>query len=252
MTKISIVKPFLLLQLRPINAASDNEFEAFLKYGGLREDQVHRVRMEKEGVPDIDLDAYSGIIAGGGPSNVSDPIENKTKAQIRFEKELIPLYDKIFENDFPFLGACYGIGSLAKYTNTLVSREKYSEPPGAVEINLSFKAKTDPLLQDMSDSFQAFVGHKEACQALPDGAILLASSVVCPIQMIRFKKNIYATQFHPELDFEGLKLRVGIYMYEGYFNPDEAKALLNRNKDIEVFEPNRILKNFVDRYKKRE
>ena len=207
------MKPFLLLQIRPVDAASDNEFEAFLKYGGLSEAQVHRFRMEKE--------------------------------------ELIPLYDEIFEKDFPFFGACYGIGSLAKYTGAKVSREKYSEPPGAVVIRLKEEAKEDPILKNVVSKFDAFVGHKEACQELPPGATLLASSERCPFQMIRFKKNIYATQFHPELDFDGLKLRVGIYMYEGYFKPDEAKALLERNQDVKVFAPEQILKNFVEIYKKK-
>jgi len=243
------VKPFLILQLRPVDAAADDEFEAFLKYGGLKEEEVRRVRMEKEGVPEIDLSEYSGIIEGGGPSNVSDPLEKKSKSQLRFERELIPLYDKIFQEDFPFFGACYGIGSLANYTGTTVSREKYAEPPGAVEIILNEEAEKDPLLNDLPSRFRAFVGHKEACQELPEGATLLASSPTCPIQLIRFKENIYATQFHPELDFSGLKLRVGIYMYEGYFNPASAKELLNRNKDEKVIYPALILKNFVNQYK---
>ena len=244
------MKPFLLLQLRAVDTAAENEYEAFLKYGGLSEDQVYRIRMEKESIPEIDLNKYSAIIEGGGPFNVSDPLNKKSPEQIRFEKELIPLYDKIFREDFPFLGACYGIGSLAKYTGGEVSRENYSEPPGAVEVVLSNLAKEDPLLQKMPNKFEAFVGHKEACQELPTGAILLASSTDCPVQMIRFKKNIYATQFHPELDFEGLKLRVGIYMYEGYFEPEEANDLLDRNKDKQVFAPQLILKYFVDRYKR--
>lgn len=245
------MKPFLLLQLRPVNAASDNEYEAFLKYGGLSEKQVHRVRMEQEGVPNIKLDDYAGIIEGGGPSNVSDPIDKKSAAQIRFEKELIPLYDQIFEKDFPFLGACYGIGSLASYVGTPVSREKYSEAPGAVDIRLNEAGKKDALLQDLPESFQAFVGHKEACQEIPKGATLLASSETCPVQMIRFKKNIYATQFHPELDFEGLELRVKIYMNEGYFDPDNAHELIENNRSKKITVPELILQRFVERYKTR-
>ena len=50
------MKPFLLLQLRPIDQASDKEFEAFLKYGELKEEDVVRIRMEKEGIPEIKLD----------------------------------------------------------------------------------------------------------------------------------------------------------------------------------------------------
>jgi len=243
------LKPFLILQLRPIDAASENEFEAFLKYGGLRKEDVHRIRMEKEGVPEIDLSKYAGIIEGGGPSNVSDPIAKKSKEQLRFEKELQPLYDQIFEHDFPFLGACYGIGSLADYSGTEVSRKKYAEPPGVVSVSLSEAASSDPLLSGIPKAFNAYVGHKEAVQELPKGATLLASSETCPIQMIRFKKNIYATQFHPELDFEGLSIRVGIYMYEGYFNAEDADKLLEANRKHIVDHPERILKNFVERYK---
>lgn len=243
------MKPFLILQLRPVDAASENEFEAFLKYGGLKRGQVHRIRMEKEGVPDIDLSKYSGIIEGGGPSNVSDLKEKKSKAQIRFEKELIPLYDKIFDKDFPFFGACYGIGSLCKYAGGEVSREKYSEAPGAVEIVLNEEGIKDKLLHGLPTSFEAFVGHKEACQALPNGATLLASSSTCPIQMFRFKTNIYATQFHPELDFEGLELRVNIYMNEGYFDPEKASDLIEANRGRKIDIPELILQRFVERYK---
>lgn len=244
------MKPFLLLQLRPVDAACENEFEAFLKYGGLKRNQVHRIRMEKEGVPEIDLSNYSGIIEGGGPSNVSDAKEKKSKAQIKFERELIPLYDKIFENDFPFLGACYGIGSLCNYVGGEVSREKYYEAPGAVEIVLNEEGKKDSLLHDLPPSFEAFVGHKEACQSLPSGATLLASSNTCPIQMFRFKKNIYATQFHPELDSEGLELRVKVYMNEGYFAPHKANDLIEENRDKVIEIPKLILQRFVKSFKK--
>lgn len=245
------MKPILLLQLRPVDAACENEYEAFLKYGGLSDKEVHRVRMEKTGVPKINLEDYAAVIEGGGPSNVSDPLEKKSSAQIRFEKELIPFYDDVFEKDFPFLGACYGIGSLANYVGTKVSREKYSEAPGAVDIQLSEEGKKDVLLQGLPDRFQAFVGHKEACQETPKGSVLLASSETCPVQMVRFKENIYATQFHPELDFEGLELRVQIYMNEGYFDPDKAHILIENNRGKEITIPELILQRFVERYKTR-
>jgi len=82
------MKQFLILQLRPIDLASDNEFSAFLRYGGLTEHDVHRVRMENEGIPKIDLEDYSGVILGGGPSNVSDDESVKYVYQKRFEADL--------------------------------------------------------------------------------------------------------------------------------------------------------------------
>ena len=38
---------------------------------------------------------------------------------------------------------------------------------------------------------------------LPPTAVLLATSPRCPVQMFRVKQNLYATQFHPELDVRG-------------------------------------------------
>ena len=244
------MKPFLILQLRPIDLASDNEFSAFLRYGELSEHEVHRVRMEKEGIPAISLKDYSGILIGGGPSNVSDDEEIKHAYQKRFEADLNKLLDKVFKEDFPVLGTCYGIGALVKYRGEEVSKEKYSESIGAVSIDLSEAGKTDELLTGLPEKFMAYVGHKEACQNIPSDATILASSYSCPFQMIRFDKNIYATQFHTELDADDISVRIKVYKNHGYFSPEDAEALEKKIKNYRVTFPGRILKNFVQKYRR--
>ena len=244
------MKPFLILQLRPEDEASDNEFSAFLKYGGLSEKEVHRIRMEKEGIPNIDLREYSGIILGGGPSNVSDNLEIKKDYEKRFEKELNELLTKVFNNDFPFLGVCYGIGAVNKFKGGIVSKEKYSEPVGTVEIELTENSQQDDLLKELPNKFVAYCGHKEACQTLPEDAKLLAKSKDCPYQMIKFKNNIYAMQFHTELDEEGILLRIEVYKNYGYFSPEDAMTLVKKAQEYKVTVPNRILKRFVEKYRK--
>ena len=245
---MSQIKPFLLIQLRPEDAAADNELDAFLKFGGLESRNIHRVRIEKENIPTLKLSSYSGIIIGGGPSNVSDSENKKSNEQQRFEKELYGLLDKVTEQDFPFLGACYGIGILAKYLGGQVSKENYSEAVGAVTINLTEASKHDPLTQGLPQSFRAFAGHKEACQETPPGVTLLASSEASPVQMIKFKNNVYATQFHTELDKDGLELRINIYKHAGYFPPEDAVELITDAKNEKVTKPEIILKRFVARY----
>ena len=240
------MKPFLLLQHRYLDKASDNEYEAVLKYGLLEPGQLVRIRMEQQSISDVDLSNFSGIITGGGPANVSDPEEKKSEIQLRFEAEMNDLYDQVFENDIPYLGMCYGMGSLTKYLNGEVSKDRYSEPVGAVQIEL--KDNSDPILEDIPTSFRALAGHKESCQKLPEGTVLLASSDTCPIQMIRCRKNIYATQFHPELDVPGIMLRIRIYKNHGYFNPEEADTLVDSVKDEVIEYPQKILSNFVRLY----
>lgn len=243
------MKPFLILQHRIIDEAADNEFEAFLKYGGLEKPDVRRVRMEKTGIPEINLNDYSAIICGGGPANVSDPEYQKSHEQLRFEADFQQLYPKIIEMDFPYLGACYGIGSLSKFLGGLVSQKNYAEEVGSAIIHLSKEAKSDPLTTGLPNEFLAFVGHKEACQEVAEGTVLLARSEQCPIHMIRFKKNIYATQFHPELDREGISLRIEIYKDHGYFEPDRAASMIEDVKDDVVSVPEVMLKRFIDRYR---
>ena len=41
------MKPFLILQLRPEDETADNEFEAFLKFGGINKQETQRERIEK-------------------------------------------------------------------------------------------------------------------------------------------------------------------------------------------------------------
>jgi GMP synthase (glutamine-hydrolysing) len=239
----------MLLQVRPEDAASDNEYQSFLEFTGLPEDQLERAKVENGGFPDVRLSDYSGIFLGGGPYNFTDPDNKKSPGQIQFEAGLSRLLDKIVVNDFPFLAAC-GIGVLVNHEGGRVSR-KYGEAVGAILIRLTTDGRADKLLQDLPDQFEAFGGHKEACEELPPEAVLLASSETCPVQMFRIKQNVYATQFHSELDNHGLSVRIGVYKHAGYFPPEQADELIVRTSQHKVVEPVRILKRFVDLYQKR-
>jgi GMP synthase (glutamine-hydrolysing) len=66
--------------------------------------------------------------------------------------------------------------------------------------------------------------------------------------MFRIKKNLYATQFHPELDVDGLVTRINIYKDAGYFPPDAADELIETAKHASVTEPMRVLRNFTELY----
>ena len=84
----------------------------------------------------------------------------------------------------------------------------------------------DSLLGSLPPKFEAFLGHKEAVSRLPHGAVLLASSAACPVQAFRLGRNVYATQFHPELDVEALLERIEVYRHHGYFDPAELAEVL--------------------------
>jgi GMP synthase (glutamine-hydrolysing) len=241
------VRPFLLLSSRAEDVAADDEYEAFLRVTGLTPARLHRVRMEAAPLPALDLDDYAGIFVGGGPFNSSDAPLEKSPVQHRVERELGLLLDEVVERDFPFFGACYGVGTLGVHQGGVIDRT-YAEPISAVRVRLSEDGAADPVLAGMAPEFDAFVGHKEACSVLPPNAVLLASSDACPVQMFRVKQNLYATQFHPELDLPGLLTRVRIYQHAGYFAPAELDAVVESLRPAVVTEPGRMLANFVARY----
>lgn len=241
------MRPFLLLGTRAEDAAADNEYDAFLGFTGLEDSLLHRVRLERGPLGDVDLDDWSGIFLGGGPFNSSDPDTVKSTVQQRVEAELGTLLDVVVERDFPFLGACYGIGVIGTHRGATIDR-RYSEPIGPVPVALTPEGRADPLLADLPGHFDAFVGHKEAVSHLPEHAVLLASSPACPVQAFRVGSNVYATQFHPELDIAGLVTRIEVYKHSGYFEPHEADTYKEMARASTVLEPPKILARFVQRY----
>jgi len=241
------VRPFLLLASRAEDLAAEGEYAAFLRFSGLPSEQLHHIRLEAGPLPDLDLDEYAGIFLGGSPFNSSDPPAAKSPVQRRVEADLAALLDEVVARDFPFFGACYGVGTLGGHQGGVIDRT-YSEPLSCVPITLTAEGLADPLLAGMPETFEAFVGHKEACRVLPPSAVLLAGSAACPVQMFRVKSNLYATQFHPELDAPGICARARIYQHYGYFPPDELEELVARLSLGFVTEPGRLLKNFVARY----
>jgi GMP synthase (glutamine-hydrolysing) len=117
-----------------------------------------------------------------------------------------------------------------------------------VAVSLTEAGRADPLFAGLPDTFEAFVGHKEAIRDLPPGAVHLASSPACPVQAFRVRRNVYATQFHPELDVEGLCTRIEVYKHAGYFEPEQAESLKEMARAGAVHDPPRILQRFVERY----
>ncbi len=245
------MKPFLVLQLRPETEAADDEFRAIMRMGGLSADQVRRIRMDRDDLPaDLDLSAHSGVIVGGGPGCVSDPPGEKTPTEARIEEMVMGLMPQITAHDIPFLGCCYGIGILGHHLGAEVSKARYGEKPGTALCRITEAGRDDPLMEGMPGAFEAFVGHKEALQELPAGCAHLLVSDSCPFQMIRYGRNVYATQFHPEADAAGFALRIRIYRNEGYFRPEEAERLTEMCHRANVHAPARLLRNFVARYRR--
>jgi len=198
-------------------------------------------------MPPIDLDEYSGIIVGGSPFNAGDPEDSKSDVQRRVEAEFDDLIDRVMERDYPFFGACYGVGLLTRHLGGVVDRT-WPEEVGPTRVTLTEAGLADPVFGSLTSSFDAFVGHKEACSELPPGAVLLASGEVCPVQAFRVGANVFATQFHPELTNEGIVTRIRIYRDNGYFDPNTVDDVIASARASVVTEPAALMAAFVRQY----
>ena len=178
---------------------------------------------------------------------MSEPEENKSPDERRVERELAALLDRVIANDFPFLGICYGIGTIGTHQGATVDRT-FGETTQATRISLTPAGIADPLIGELPVVFDAFVGHKEAITEAPPHLTVLASSPGCPVQAFRVGRNVYATQFHPELDAGSMSSRVRAYSNHGYFDPAELESLIERINAADVRASHLVLARFIEQY----
>lgn len=254
------VLPFLLIQTRSDDSVAADEVRSTTVLGRFGSGELAPLRLDRVvaaagpssgGSADLDweeiLARHSGVIVGGSPFTSSDPDEFKPDLQIGVEAELRRMLDVVIDRDVPFLGACYGVGTLGLHQGATVDTT-YGEPAGAVVVSLTEAGRRDPLLKGVQEEFEAYVGHKEAIRALPGHAEVLVAGAACPVQMFRIGRHQYATQFHPELDLDGLLYRLETYADHGYYHPAEAEDLFARVRAATVTEPRKVLANFRRRY----
>ncbi|MDI6024262.1 glutamine amidotransferase [Leucobacter sp. UT-8R-CII-1-4] len=241
------MKPFLLITTRDDKDIAAEEHASYCKLTGLLPEDLAWIRMDQEPLATIDLDRYSGIILAGSPFTVSEPDDTKSENELRVERDLAMLLDRVVDRDFPFLGICYGIGTIGTHQGARVDRT-FGESTQATRIHMTEAGQADPLLGELPTEFDAFVGHKEAISEVPEHLTVLASSPNCPVQAFRVGENVYATQFHPELDGAAMTSRIHAYVDHGYFDPGEVEALIQRIQQADVRASQMVLSRFTEQY----
>lgn len=193
--------------------------------------------------PEVIMAGYSGVILGGsgdfdfdGGRCEDDP---DRKISYEFVGKLRPLFSYLFDNDIPTLGICYGHQLLGAFAGAQVTSDPVQKKSRSHEVKLLVDKNDYFLFSDLPDSFQAHYGHKDSLDRIPEGALLLIhGGEQCQVSALRYKNNIYTTQFHPELNFDDMIMR--IENSPGYL-PEGAVAEEVFSKDPDS---NRILRNF--------
>ena len=133
----------------------------------------------------------------------------------------------------PAFASCWGFQAMAAAMGGEVVHDRGRAEVGTHELALTRAGRTDPVFKDLGSPFRAQFGHEDLVETLPPRTTLLASSAKVVNQAYRFEDvPIYCTQFHPELDADGLRSRFLSYpRYAAYIAGTSLEELLERLED---------------------
>lgn len=193
--------------------------------------------------PEAIMEGYHGVVLGGsgefdfdGNRSEDDPAR---KISYEFLGRLRPLFQYVFDNDIPTLGICYGHQLLGAFAGAQVRYSEQEKKSRSHDVKLLVEQNDYFLFSDLPDTFSAHYGHKDVLDRVPEGAVLLMNGGdECRVSALRYKTNIYTTQFHPELTFDDMVERIQNspgYLPEGVV----AEEVFSKSPDS-----NKILRNF--------
>lgn len=193
--------------------------------------------------PETVLEGYSGVILGGSGEFDFDGNRDREDENRKISYEILgrlrPLFQYIFDHDIPTLGICYGHQLLGAFAGAQVHCDATQQKSKSHEVKLIVDKNDLFLFTDLPESFKAHYGHKDVLDRVPEGAVLLMNGGdACRVSALRYKNNIYTTQFHPELRFDDMVERIKNspgYLPEGVAVEEVFEESPNSNKILENF-----------------
>jgi len=135
---------------------------------------------------DIKVKNPKGIILSGGPSSV-------------YNEDAYEVDQEIYNMGLPILGICYGMQRIAVDFGGSVVRSSHHEY-GKAELNF-VEGKESALFDNCDNDRIVWMSHSDRVERLPEGFTPIATSSNSPYAAIaNLEKNVYAMQFHPEVN----------------------------------------------------
>ncbi|MBF0320611.1 MAG: GMP synthase [Nitrospirae bacterium] len=180
-----------VLIIKNIDSEGPGTIEDYLKEKAM---PYRIVNIAHEPVPNPD--SCHTLVIMGGPMSVNDP-DDYLKKEEEITRRFIDKGQRV-------LGICLGAQMIARALGARVYRG--SEPEiGWYKINATGAGMADVALSRLADKntteLVVFHWHGETFD-LPEGAVRLASNTPYPNQAFKYKKAVYALQFHIEVNKE--------------------------------------------------
>ena len=195
-----------LIQCRdPGDPVIPEEIAAFADALGVTTDAIvpHDALSASLRLRDVTRDVDAVLVGGSGDYSVLD--------RTAWMPSFVGLLGELASADVPTFASCFGFQGMV----LALGGEVQSHPPaaevGSFDVFRTVASADDPLLDGVPAQFVAQLGHKDSAMRLPASATHLLSSERCMHQMIRVGRNVYATQFHPELTVDRNRQRFQRY-----------------------------------------
>jgi len=133
-----------------------------------------------------------GLVVLGGPMNCDE-----TARYPHLGVEIDAIRTAI-ERGLPVLGICLGAQLIARALGAEV-RPNGEKEIGWYDVSPTPDGAKDPLFSHFAGAEKIFQWHGDTFD-IPQGAVHLAASAVCANQAFRYGDNVYALQFHLEVD----------------------------------------------------
>jgi GMP synthase (glutamine-hydrolysing) len=132
--------------------------------------------------------SIKSLIITGSSSMVTDPTPTDLVA--------FRWLERVLAAERPVLGLCYGHQMLGHILGGQVGPLPGGPEIGVADITLN--AADDPLFSACAPHQRVAVIHWQTILRLPAGARVLGTGIRDPHQAVRFAKNVWGVQFHPE------------------------------------------------------
>lgn len=236
----------LYIQIRSDELTRQEEFQEFVRFSGLAEVQFTVINVFDTPVFAADMLSQFDALFIGGSSDDPDDTTKFDPVIYPFIGSLEAIIKYAADNSVPTFASCLGFQVGADVLGGEVIVDKEHMEMGTYDLTLSDEALQDPLFAGLPKIFPVISGHKKRAKTLPPGALLYASTELCPIHCFRLEgKPFYAFQFHPELDSGDLIARIHRYSNKAYFsNQEHVQELIDAVRPVPL--ANTLLKRFVD------
>jgi len=198
------------------------------------------------------LEAFDVMFSMGGPM---DTWMEEEHPWLIDEKKAIHQF--VVDMKKPFVGFCLGCQLLGEVLGGSVVK---SNPPeiGILDINLTDKAKNDPLFSNFPNVFKALQWHSYEVQGLEDNddINILGSSDPTKFQIFNYKNYAYGIQFHIEIKNDTVSNWGDVPEYKKALEDSLGKGSLEKMKqksDLHIEQMNHLssslYKNIISNFK---